>query len=137
VKRLDTYMPSDDFVPFSNGSEHMMWLGKNCERGKGGCRNYKPNATSSRHGCPIEVAVAIATATGVIPARVGLRGGWLEPASDGRLQRAEEHPPTCPEYRGYDEPDDRPRRGPRPPEGQQDLLDPRNQPTPTRSKVPS
>jgi hypothetical protein len=34
----------------------------------------------------------------------------------------------CPEYKGYDEPDDRPRTGPRPSDGQLDLLDPRSQP---------
>ena len=36
--------------------------------------------------------------------------------------------PALGAYKGYDEPDDRPRRGPRPPKEQLDLLDPRNAP---------
>ncbi len=119
--------------PFSNGTEHMMWLESNCGRGEKGCRKYRPDATSSRDGCAIEVAVALAD--GGIPMRIALRGGFVEPGPDGRLVEVEsaEHPgakviPKCPEFKGYDEPDDRPRRGPRPSDGQIDLLDPRNVP---------
>ena len=121
---------------FSNGTEHMIWLESNCCRGRGGCRKYKPDASSSRHGCPIEVAVALAGGRddGTIPARIALRGGWLEPGPNGQLVEVTDPRgrviPVCPEYHGYDEPDDRPRRGPRPPEGQLDLLDPRNEPKP-------
>lgn len=130
----ETFGKDDTFQPFSNGHAHRMWLDANCCRGKG-CRNYRPDAPTSRHGCPIEVAVAMGAATdGEIPVRIGLRGAWLEPAPNGRLQRVETDPPgcelipACPEYRGRDEPDDRPRRGPRPPKEQLDLLDPRNVP---------
>lgn len=132
----DTLMPTDAFHPFSNGSEHRYWLDINCHRGEKGCRAYNPLATTSRHGCPIEVAIARGAASdGTILARIGLRGGFLEPAPDGRLQRATDagYIPECPEYRGYDEPDDRPRRGPRPSPEQLDLLDPRN--TPHRPRV--
>jgi hypothetical protein len=129
VSERQTYKPGDDFVPFSNGTEFEIWLAHNCQRGRGGCRRYKPNAESSRNGCPIEVALAKGTITGTIPARIGLRGGFLEPGPNGTLVRPAEPCGECPEYKGYDEPDDRPRRGPKPPEGQEDLLDPRNQPS--------
>jgi hypothetical protein len=130
----ETYTKDDRVYAFSNGTEHMMWLGSNCERGEKGCRRYRPNATSSRDGCPIEVAVAIGgMEDGKIPARIALRGGFLREGPNGTLVDAtlDERGaiiPSCPEFRGYDEPDDRPRRGPRPPKGQLDLLDPRNQP---------
>lgn len=131
------------YRPFSNGTEHHMWLSSNCDRGEKGCRNYKPMAASSRHGCPIEVAVSIGGIDdGLIPIRIAVRGGFLEPGTNGTLvePESEQHPgakviPACPEYRGYDEPDDRPRRGPQPPKEQMDLLDPRN--TPDRERVPS
>lgn len=134
---MSTYAANDRYRPFSNGTEFGMWIESNCCRGEKGCRNYRPDATSSRDGCPIEVAVAVGgMRDGTIPARIGLRGGFLEPGPNGRLVEVEstEHPgckviPACPEYRGYDEPDDRPRRGPRPPKEQLDLLDPRNAPT--------
>lgn len=124
--------------PFSNGTEHMMWLDSNCSRGEKGCRKYKPDATSSRDGCAIEVAVALAGgATDGIPMRIALRGGWVEPGPDGRLVEVTDPRgaviPACPEFKGYDEPDDRPRRRPRPPADQLDLLDPRS--TPDRSAV--
>lgn len=121
--------PNDSFQPFSNGSEFRHWLNLNCHRGQKGCRHYNPNAESSRHGCPIEVALAKASVSdGEIPAKTALRGGFLEPGPNGELVRPDEWDWACPEYKGYDEPDDRPRRGPKPPEGQEDLLDPRNQP---------
>ena len=70
--------------------------------------------------------------------RIALRGGFVEPGPNGTLEDAtvgtasDGLPCTvigrCPEFKGYDEPDDRVRRGPRPPEGQLDLLDPRNVP---------
>lgn len=124
--------PNDQYRPFSNGSEFLDWIANNCERGRGGCRHYNPNAPSSRHGCPIEVALAVASiGEGTIKAKLALRGGFLEPGERGELVPATSGPCRCPEYRGYDEPDDRPRRGPRPPEGQQDLLDPRNTPVGT------
>lgn len=146
VKGLRTYSKDERYVPFSNGTEHMLWLEGNCARGERGCRRYNPEAESSRHGCPIEVAVALAGGVGDgIPARIALRGDFLRPAEGGRL--SDEHlypvasdghsaycPPLCPEFKGYDEPDDRPRRGPRPPAGQMDLLDPRNAPQ-TRKAV--
>ena len=129
----ESYAKNDSYRPFSNGTEHMMWLDSNCCRGERGCRNYRPMATSSRDGCPIEVAIAIgAIDDGEIPARIGLRGGFLEPGPNGRLVEVEADPPgpkvipSCPEFRGYDEPDDRPRRGPKPPADQMDLLDPRS-----------
>ena len=128
--------PLDTFQPFGNGFEHRMWLAHNCERGKGGCRNYNPDAPTSRHGCPMEVALALAAVTdGRIKAKHGLRAGFLEPGAHGELVPADGDASTwqCPEYRGYDEPDDRPRRGPRPPREQLDLLDPRN--APDRSRV--
>lgn len=138
-----TYAPNDRYRPFSNGTEHHMWLEANCSRGAKGCRHYKPEASSSRHGCPIEVAIALGGCRdGTIAAKIGLRGGFLEPGPKGRLVEveSEEHPgakviPECPEFRGYDEPDDRPRRGPRPPKGQEDLFDPRNAPARERERV--
>jgi hypothetical protein len=115
------------YRPFSNGTEYHMWQERNCCRGEKGCRNYKPEATSSKNGCPIEVAIVMASCLdGTISNRIALRGGFLVPGPDGLL--VENEPGTivaCPEYRGYDEPDDRPRRGPRPAPGQIDLLDPR------------
>lgn len=130
-----TYKPTDDYRPFSNGTEHEIWTAQNCERGHKGCRHYNPNASSSRHGCPIEVALAIGTGTGHIPARIALRGGFLEPGPNGTLVEPAERGWECSEYKGYDEPDDRPRRGPKPPEGQEDLLDPRNSPERVREAV--
>jgi len=129
--------PRDEFSPFSNGFEFQMWMGNNCERGEGGCRNYNPKASSSRHGCPIECALALASCTeGKIKGAIGLRGGFLEPGENGTLVRAEGDASTwrCPEYRGRDEGDNRPRRGPTPSPGQIDLLDPRN--TPDREGIP-
>ena len=130
------YGKDDRFRPFATGTEFIMWQERNCWRGEGGCRNYKPNASSSRHGCPIEVALAMAAGSdGEVPVKQGLRGGFLEPGEGGRLVHADGDPTTwrCPEYRGYDEPDDRPRRGPKPPADQLDLLDPRNEPVRERS----
>lgn len=113
--------------PFSNGTEFHMWLSYNCE----GCCRYRPNATTSRDGCPIEVALSLGSASdGTIPERIAVRGGFLGP--DGR-DPVLLVPHRCPERRGRDEQDDRPRRGPRPPEGQMDLLDPRN--VPARERV--
>lgn len=118
------------FRPFSNGEEHRTWLACNCA----GCRSYRPNATTSRDGCPIEVAVALGAATdGTIPHRIAVRGGFLGP--DGQGEPDPGVIPACPERRGRDEPDDRPRRGPRPPAGQLDLLDPRT--APDRDRVTS
>lgn len=136
MSELPMYRASDSFRPFSNGHEHRVWLDSNCHRGERGCRNYNPFAATSRHGCAIEVAVSFGSAgDGLIPARIGLRGGWLEPGPNGLLVQALDAGwiPECPEYRGYDEPDDRPRRGPRPPAHQLDLLDPRN--VPDRERV--
>lgn len=124
----ETYKPSDPYRPFSNGSEYLFWLEMNCFRGERGCRRYRPVATTSRHGCPIEVALARGNMSdGRVRAATALRGGFLEPGPSGLLVEAPRFQ-RCPEYRGYDDPDDRPRRGPRPPEGQMDLLDPRNSP---------
>lgn len=123
--------PNDTFRPFSNGFEYRMWMDRNCHRGEGGCRNWKPNATSSRDGCPMEVALAVGSIDdGTIKAKHGLRCGILAPGPNGEIVNADGDASTwrCPEYRGRDEPDDRPRRGPRPPAGQIDLLDPRNTP---------
>lgn len=137
---MTIYSKDDRYRPFSNGTEFHMWLYSNCCRGEKGCRNYRPDATSSCDGCPIEVAVAFGSIDdGTIPARIGLRGGWLEPGPNGQLVEVTDSRghviPACPEFRGYDEPDDRPRRGPRPPKEQLDLLDPRNTPAP--SSVPA
>lgn len=102
------YSKDDRYRPFSNGTEHMLWLEGNCMRGERGCRNYNPNASSSRHGCPIEVAIALAGGTGEgIPARIALRGDFLRPTTGGRLSDDHLHliasdgvpaycPPTCP-----------------------------------------
>lgn len=128
--------PNDTFQPFSNGHEHRMWLAHNCQHGRKDCRNYNPDAPTSRTGCPMEVALSLANATdGRIKAKHGLRCGLLEPGVNGEIVRAEGDASVwrCPEYRGYDEPDDRPRRGPRPAPGQVDLLDPRN--APDRARV--
>lgn len=128
--------PNDEFQPFSNGHEHRMWTSNNCERGNGGCRNFNPMASSSKNGCPMEVAIALAACTdGHIKAKHGLRCGLLEGGPNGLLVRAEGDASTwrCPEYRGRDEPDDRPRRVPKPPADQMDLLDPRN--TPVRERT--
>lgn len=124
-----SYGKNDPYRPFSNGTEHMTWLESNCMRGARGCRKYNPNATSSRHGCPIECAITL----GNMSASIALRAGFLEPGPDGRLVPVDADLPykiipKCPEYKGYDEPDDRPKRGPRPPKEQLDLLDPRNAP---------
>ncbi len=119
--------PVDSFTPFSNGHEHRMWIARNCE----GCRNYRPNASSSRDGCPMEVAISIAAIDdGRMKAKHGLRCGILAPGPNGLLVEADGDASTwrCPERRGRDEPDDRPKRGPRPPTGQIDLLDPRSAP---------
>lgn len=126
--------PTDTFSPFSNGHEFRMWIARNCERGKG-CRNFNPNAATSRDGCPMEVALSLAALDGgTIKAKHGLRAGLLEPGANGELVRAEGDASSwrCPEFRGKDEPDDRPRRGPRPAPGQADLLDPRNAPDAVR-----
>lgn len=132
----ESFKPNDRFRPFSNGDEFRGWLNRNCHRGEGGCRHYNPNAESSRHGCAIEVALAKANVSdGTIRASIGLRGGFLEPGPNGTLVKPAEPTWECPEYRGYDEPDDRPKRGPRPPKGQEDLLDPRN--APAKPKVPA
>jgi hypothetical protein len=138
-----TYGKGDRYRPFSNGTEHMMWLDSNCLRGERGCRKYNPEAESSRHGCAIECAIALGGCLdGDIPASIALRGGFLEPGPGGRLVEVDdgEHPgakviPACPEFKGYDEPDDRPRRGPRPPKEQLDLFDPRNSPDRGRVKA--
>lgn len=132
MSERESFGKGDTFEPFSNGHEYRMWMDINCHRGEKGCRKYRPNATSSKDGCPIEVAIAIGSVTDdSVPCRIGLRADLLEPGSNGRLVRREPGLiPACPEYRGYDEPDDRPRRGSRPPEGQMDLLDPRAQPSP-------
>lgn len=122
--------PNDKFAPFSNGHEFRMFLGRNCQHGQG-CRSYNPNAGTSRDGCPMEVALSVAACfDGEIKAKHGLRCGILEPGANGLLVEAEGDASTwqCPEYRGRNEPDDRPRRGPRPPAGQLDLLDPRSAP---------
>lgn len=129
-------MSDEGFRPFSNGTEHMMWLESNCMRGEKGCRRYNPNAATSKNGCPIEVAVSVGSATdGTIPTRIAVRGGFLEPGANGKLVEPQSgaHPGAkvivaCPEFKGYDEPDDRPRRPPRQPDSQLDLLDPRNVP---------
>lgn len=136
-------MTAATFRPFSNGHEHRVWLDSNCHRGEKGCRSYRPLAAASRDGCPIEVAIAVASINdGEIPMRIALRGGFVEPGPNGTLVQVEsaEHPgckviPACPEFKGYDEPDDRPRRGPRPSPDQIDLLDPRN--VDDRARVPS
>ena len=122
--------------PFSNGTEYYMWLESNCLT----CRSYRPTATSSRHGCPIEVSVALAKwDDGTIPARIALRGGFVEPGPNGKLYERVDVAviPKCPEYRGKDDPDDRPRRGPRPPANQLDMLDPRYESEPTRTATRS
>ena len=125
--------PDDTFQPFSNGTEYHMRIDANCLRGKG-CRNYRPEATSSRDGCPMEVALALACASdGLIKGKHGLRCGLLVPGPKGELIRSDYQP--CPEYKGRDEPDDRPRRGPRPSSSQTDLFDPRN--APMSDRVPA
>jgi hypothetical protein len=128
---MTTYSKDDRVRPFSNGAEFEMWLARNCRRGQKGCRNYNPAASSSRHGCPMEVALAMAYCLdGLVPVKQLLRCGILAPAESGRLTLADGDCTTwqCPEYRGYDEPDDRPRRSPRPPADQLDIFDPRNEP---------
>lgn len=133
-------MTANGHVPFSNGAEHDMWLNSNCHRGEKGCRRYNPLASSSKNGCPIEVAVSIGSVNdGTIPIRIAVRGGFLVPGPNGTLvePESEKYPgakviPACPEFKGYDEPDDRPRRGPQPPKEQLDLLDPRNVPGSSR-----
>jgi hypothetical protein len=128
----DGLLPNDTFGPFSNGTEYHMWLDRNCRRGHG-CRNYNPEASTSRDGCPMEVAICLAAVTdGQIKAKHGLRCGICEPGANGMIVEAPGDCTTwrCPEYRGRDEPDDdQPRRGPRPSSGQLDLLDPRNEPS--------
>jgi hypothetical protein len=102
-----------------------MWLTNNCRRG---CRLYKTSAPSSKNGCPIEVALALAACSdGQVKAKHGLRGGLLEPGPNGTLVQAAGDASTwrCPEFRDRDDPDTRPQRGPRPSAGQLDLLDPR------------
>lgn len=129
--------PADEYQPFSNGHEYRLWLANNCERGKG-CRRYNPNASTSRDGCAMEVALSLALVSdGQIKAKHGLRCGLLEAGANGEIVRGDGDGSTlrCPEYRGRDEPDDRPRRGPRQPEGQMDLLDPRTAPVETRERV--
>lgn len=139
------YGPQDRFHPFSNGTEHRIWLSANCHRGEGGCRRYRPDASSSRDGCPIEVAIAKAACLdGTISMKHALRGGFVELGPNGLFRDrtvgvASDGLPcsvivACPEYKGYDEPDDRPRRGPSP-RGTLDLLDPRNAPDRTRVRA--
>lgn len=126
--------PNDTYQPFSNGEEYRMWIDRNCARGKG-CRSYNPDAPTSRTGCPMEVALSLALVSdGLIKAKHGLRAGLLVPGSNGEIVRADGDGSSlrCPEYKGRDEPDDRPRRGPRPSSGQTDLFDPRNAPVSDR-----
>lgn len=121
----------ESFQPFSNGFEFEMWTGNNCARGSKGCRSYNPEASTSKDGCPMEVGIALASCTdGQVKAAHGLRAGLLEPGAGGALVMAAGDASTwrCPEYRGYDGPDDRPRRVPPQPPAQLDLLDPRSAP---------
>lgn len=128
VAVMGEYQPNDPVHPFSNGDEYRAFTSRNCE----GCRSYRPMATSSRDGCPMEVAMAMASiGDGEIKAKHALRAGLLE-AEGGKIVDRKppyEYAPVCPERRGKNEPDDRPKRGPRPPKGQMDLLDPRLAPT--------
>lgn len=129
----ESYGKDDTFRPFANGSEYRMWQDRNCWRG---CRKYRPNASSSRHGCPIEVALAMAGCVdGEVTAKHGLRGGFLEPGLDGFLVRAEGDCTTwkCPEYQGPDDPGPSQQRRPKPPGDQLDIFDPRN--VPDRERV--
>jgi hypothetical protein len=131
------FKPNDDFRPFGSGAEHADWLAGNCERGAG-CRNYKPEASSSRNGCPMEVAMALASfGTGRIKAKHALRCGMLVEGPGGTLVEPDEYVP-CPEYRGRDEPGP-PRMPSLPPvDGAQlDMLDPRNEPAPEFAGVVS
>src|SRR5438105_12187253 len=101
------FTKDDQITPFSNGGEHRWWMARNCE----GCRNYNPNASTSRDGCPMEVSIAMASCTdGLVPAKHLLRAGFLEPGENGMLDTAPGDCSTlvCPERRGKDEPDDRP-----------------------------
>lgn len=132
----ERYKPNDPFpadgTVFPNGTSFEIWRGRNCH----GCRKFRPEAATSRDGCPIEVALAMAACLdGRIKAKIALRGGFAVEGPNGSIVQADDPPSECPERRGYDEPDDRVRRGPRPPEGQEDLLDPRNQPVPERRKA--
>lgn len=126
---------SGTMQPFSSGTQHLDWLAHNCESGAG-CRRYKPDASSSRDGCPMEVAIAMAAAScgkgprgNEITHGHALRCGLMVPGPNGTLV-APWPPERCPEYRGKDEPDDRPRPPrPAPVDGAQlDMLDPRNEP---------
>ena len=96
--------PNDRFDPFSNGTEYHLWLERNCE----GCRKYNPEATSSKNGCPMEVAIAIDGFLGNgITAKHGLRCGLCVAGPNGEIVRVEPGViPTCPERRGRDERDD-------------------------------
>ena len=127
-------LTKDDKVrPFANGGEYRWWTAQNCE----GCRSYNPNATSSRHGCPMEVAFAMAyVSDGLVPVKTALRAGIVEPVERGLLALVVPNSGECPERRPKDEPDDRPRRGPRPPAGQLDIFDPRNVDGTTRTNLP-
>jgi hypothetical protein len=127
MSEKQTFMPGDEYRPFSNGTQYHMWLAHNCE----GCRKYKPEADKCPPACPIEFALSISCVGNQLDAEMGLRAGFLQPGPNGTLVQESIFTESmkCPERRGYDEPDDRPKRGPRPPKGQMDLLDPRNQET--------
>ena len=120
------YKPEDEYRPFSNHTQYEIWLGRNCE----GCRKYKPEADRCPPACEIEFALSISGIGQHLDAAMGLRAGFLQPGPNGTLVEGSTYTEsaTCPERRGFDEPDDRPKRGPRPPKGQMDLLDPRNGP---------
>jgi len=121
------FKPEDEYRPFSNGTQYHMWLAHNCE----GCRKYKPEADKCPPACEIEFAISISGIGQRLDAAMGLRAGFLRPGPNGTLVEESIHTEAtkCPERRGFDEPDDKPKRGPRPSPGQMDLLDPRLQQT--------
>ena len=122
-----TFLPTDEYRPFSNGTQYEMWLARNCEV----CRKYKPEADTCPPACEIEFALSMSGIGNRLDGAMGLRAGFLQPGPNGTLVQDSIYTEAmdCPERRGFDEPDDRPKRGPRPPKGQLDLLDPRNQET--------
>lgn len=83
---MTTFKPTDDFRPFSNGSEFRHWLNLNCHRGEKGCRRYNPNAESSRHGCPIDGLDVPAEHRNLIGTRMAryCNKGWMEPTTERR-----------------------------------------------------
>ena len=57
-------MKTTDKLPFSNGTEYMIWFDRNCAK----CKKYEPFSTErEKAGCKIAFDIDLAQITGEIP----------------------------------------------------------------------